>query len=64
MFLSGSKSEYLHLLGHHLGKLKMTTLEAKRIQKYVEDREKQNDVERNLQASTWKDVLAKVPNVF
>ena len=38
----------------------MTTLEAKRIQKYVEDREKQNDVEKDLQVNTWKDVFAKV----
>ena len=38
----------------------MTTVEATRIQKYVEDREKQNDVEKNLQVNTWKDVFAKV----
>ena len=38
----------------------MTTVEATRIQKYVEDREKQNDIEKNLHVNTWKDVLAKV----
>ncbi|XP_043209879.1 meiosis-specific nuclear structural protein 1-like [Amphibalanus amphitrite] len=37
----------------------MTTLEAKRIKKYVEDREKQNDIEKDIQVNTWKDVFAK-----
>ena len=40
----------------------MTTLEAKRIQKYVEDREKQNDIEKDLQVNAWRDVFAKVRN--